>query len=204
MHPRRGTLALCDGASEGWDSGRWAGRLARELARGGPCGAAILRARREFMRTRPERGDWLTERARQRGSWATALVVEIGSGGRSLRASAIGDTTLFVLDGYDTVFSFPVEDPGGYSSTPELIGDDVEALPEFRRIIVRLAGLRRPSFALATDAIAAKVLAAHASERRELWRFFGTASAAVFDAWACRGMTTGSLVRDDLTVLWVR
>lgn len=202
-NPTRGSWVLCDGASEGWDSGGWAETLAYRLAHLGPCDAAITRARRDFFRARQDSIDWLSDRARKRGSWATALVVEVGSSGRFLKASAIGDTTLFILDGYGKVLSFPMEDSADYTNTPNLIEDHGDNLPEFPSLVIPLAGLRRPSFVLATDALAARLLENAEAEQEKLWRFFSTAGPQAFASWAIQEMSAGQLGHDDLTLLWV-
>ncbi len=204
--PGRGRWALCDGASEGWDSGRWAAALARALVLGGPNAEAVARARRDFGQSAAGPRDWLAERARARGSWSTALLVEIGRGGRSLRASAIGDSCLFVLDGLELAASFPLETAAAFSNTPDLVADratpDGDEPPRFRSAVFALAALRRPALLLATDALAAHLLSSE--DRRGLLRFLVSATMADFEAWARREMADGRLRRDDLSLLWIR
>ena len=202
-NPARGTWVLCDGASEGWDSGGWAETLANRLAHLGPCDAAIIRARRDYARLHKDSTDWLSNLARKRGSWTTALVVEVAHSGRFLKASAFGDTTLFILEGYEKVLSFPMEDSKTYSNTPDLIEARGVVLPNFRSIVIPLAGLRRPSFALATDALAARLLENPEEEQEKLWRFFSKASPQAFATWAKHEMDASQLSQDDLTLLWV-
>lgn len=203
--PERGRWALCDGASEGWDSGRWAAALAGALVRAGPGAEAIARARRDFSLAAAGPRDWLTDRARARGSWSTALLVEIGPGGRSLRASAIGDSCLFVLDGLELAAAFPLDRPEAFSNMPELVADRAPPGGEpahFRSSVFALAGLRRPALLLATDALAAHILASE--DRRGLLRFLASATLGDFEAWARGEMAEGRLRRDDLTLLWIR
>ncbi|MBL8967476.1 MAG: hypothetical protein JNG85_10720, partial [Spirochaetaceae bacterium] len=172
----------------------------------GPNAEAISRARRDFARAAAGPRDWLADRARARGSWSTALLVEIGRGGRSLRASAIGDSCLFVLDGLELRAAFPLDSPAAFSNTPELVEDRARpgsgGTPRFRSVVVGLAGLRRPALILATDSLAAHLLASE--DRRDLLRFLAQATLADFEAWARRGMAEGRLGRDDLTLLWIR
>ncbi|MEI6874884.1 MAG: hypothetical protein WCL50_07115 [Spirochaetota bacterium] len=201
---RRGRYALCDGASEGWDSGAFAAALAGALLRHGATEAAVTEARDDFGGRAIGVGDWLADRARSRGSFSTALLVEVLPGGRLLRASAIGDTTLFVLDGFRTVTTWPIDSAEGYGNTPDLVGDAGTATPAFSRRSFSLGRLRRPSFALVTDALAARLLSATEGEAPELWRFFARASEEAFQAWAADGMADRSLGRDDLSLLWVR
>lgn len=204
--PERRRWALCDGASEGWDSGAWAGALSSTLVRGGPCLESIARARRDFAISGAGPQDWLTQRASARGSWSTALLVEIGRGGRSLHASAIGDSCLFVLDGFDIMASFPLETALAFSNTPDLVADRV--LPgdgeptSFRNAVFKLGDLRRPSILLATDALAAFLL--QTADKQGVLRFLASATIADFETWTRRKTAEGSLRRDDLTLLWIR
>lgn len=216
LDPGTGYLALCDGASEGWDSGRWAGCLATALAHRGPGEEALRQARAAFDRAAKTRiaataqvppgggpEDWLAARARKRGSWATALVARPGPGGLSLQASAIGDTCLFVLDGFSCVYSFPLARAEDFTNAPALIGAEDSSLPAFATRTIRLASLHRPSFALATDALAARLLSGSLGEKRELWAFLARATDESFEAWAISEMDQGKLGRDDLSLLWV-
>lgn len=193
-------LALCDGASEGWDGAGWAESLAEALCRIEDPGRAV-EAARAGRRFGSEGGGWLEDAARARGSWSTALAVRLEAGGRRVSAVAVGDTVLFLLDGCRPVASFPLDDPGAFGSTPDLVAENGTEIPDFARAEFSLAGLRRPRIALLTDALAARVLAEPGAGRPALWAFFLGAPESAFRAWARIEIEAGRLRRDDLTLL---
>lgn len=205
--PSSGRWALCDGASESWDARGWARALARSLARWGADSIALDRARVGYAKGLLSIGrdsDWLGERARARGSWSTALVLETSPRGLGALVSAIGDTTLFVLEGFELRLSFPMKAGDRFGSTPELIAETrADAIdPPFRHCRISLKELRRPSLVLATDALAARILDAP-SEEAGLFRFLRAADEGRFAEWARGQVAAGRMARDDLTMLWV-
>lgn len=203
MNGRR--WVLCDGASESWDAAHWAVSLATALAEGDDLQVAVGRARRRFAHAdgRTER-HWYVDRARERGSWAAALVVEASGGGKRIEAHASGDVELFVLDGTSLVAAFPIERAADFGSTPDLIGAGTEPSAAFRSARFELGALRRPNLLMATDALAARILGCGEEERRGLLRFLSRCPAPVFAAWAAAETAVRSLAVDDLTLLWIR
>jgi hypothetical protein len=196
---------LCDGASESWNAARWASILAASLAEGGAGPTSVDRARRRFAATESrETAPWYAERARERGSWAAALVLEASGGGRRVNAHAVGDVELFLLEGAKLVGAFPIERAADFGSTPDLIGAAEEDLPVFRSWRFDLGPIRRPSLIMATDALACCILKAGEDERRNLFRFLARCSKAEFASWAAAETEVRSLAADDLTILWIR
>jgi len=202
--PGAGRWALCDGASSSWDAAGWAAELASALARKGPCPEAIERARQRYSRRCESPEDWLSALSRRRGSWSTALVAEFGALGLSLTLSAIGDTEGLVLDGYGIVLAFPLVSAGDFTDRPALVGEAGQGALSFHRIQVPLAGLRRPSVVLATDALAQRILAEPTATRPALLGFLDRADDAAFRAWAEAEIDAGRLAPDDLSLVWVR
>ena len=195
-------LALCDGASEGWDGAGWAEALARSLCRTWDPERAVRLARAARGRAaRTADSGWLEDAARARGSWSTALAVRFEGGGRSVRAAAVGDTVMFLLDGCRPLASFPLDDPGAFGSTPDLVPENGEAKVEFAEAEFSLAGLRRPRVALLTDALAARALSEPEAGRNALWAFLLGAPPSAFRAWAQAETAAGRLRRDDLSLL---
>ena len=193
-------LALCDGAGEGWDGAGWAEALAEALCRIEDPGRAV-EAARAGRRSDPRAEGWLESAARARGSWSTALAVRFEAGGRRVSAAAVGDTVLFLLDGCRPAASFPLDDPGAFGSTPDLVAENGTESPGFSRAEFSLAGLRRPRVALLTDALAARALSEPESGRAGLWAFLLGAPEAAFRAWARVETEAGRLRRDDLSLL---
>lgn len=205
--PVEGRWALCDGASESWDARGWAKALAASFARWGANSFAFDRARLAYRKgigpTHPDSG-WLNEKARARGSWSTALVLETSPHGRSAVVSSIGDTTLFVLDGFKLRSSFPMKAGDRFGSSPDLIADtrSTSAEAPFLSCRISLNTLRRPSLILVTDALAAHILNCP-GEEAELFRFLWGAGPEVFAQWAREQLASGRMALDDLTLLWV-
>ena len=168
---------------------------------------AIARARAEFGKeTAAGGGDpgWLETGARARGSWATALLVEASPQGRSVIASAIGDSCLFLLEGFNLCCSFPLARVDSFTSTPALLAACPAGIPDppFRRMRLSLGALRQPQLLLATDALAARLLAEE-EDTEALFRFLYSASPRAFAEWAKEQTTLGLMARDDLSLLWV-
>ena len=193
-------LALCDGAGEGWDGAGWAGALAKALCRTEDPERAV-RLARASRAGRPADSGWLEDAARARGSWSTALAVRFEGGGRRVRAAAVGDTVLFLLDGCRPLASFPLDDPGAFGSTPDLVPENGDECIGFAWAEFSLAGLRRPRVALLTDALAARALSEPEAGRSALWAFLLGAPPSAFRAWAIAETAAGRLRRDDLSLL---
>jgi len=209
---RAGAWALCDGASEGYDGAGWARTLARSLVSSDDTGTAVRRARAAYRASLmpspgkqiPPDQDWLRERGAARGSWSTALLVRVSRLGGFARVEACGDTVLFVRDGLETAGSFPIEDADAFNLSPALIADregEDRGDYAFSVATIMLGGLRRPSLVLASDAIAARVLAARGAERRELWAFLSAADSTALSSWADSEQKSGRLRADDLSML---
>ncbi len=165
--PKLGRFALSDGATEGWQSGPWAGHLATAYARRPPTPADFPRwladARKTWVSPDPAGPvAWYAEAKREQGSFATLLGVEISPGPDGVwkwRAVAVGDTCLLVVRGGRVAVSFPVEAADGFGNAPPLVPSAAARPcpePEW------LAGTARPGDALvlATDAAAAGLLRA--------------------------------------------
>jgi hypothetical protein len=199
-----GRFVLCDGASEGWDGGGWARTLAACLVRGESAAQAIVEARQAFDKGQVgEEEGWLEERARARGSWSTALVASTGQGGLFLRALAVGDSCLFLLDGYRMLASFPQASPLEFGNAPDLISAEDLEPPPFRLFSHPLARLRRPRLVLASDAMAARLLAADFRDDGEAWASLRHLAPRGFSSWVAEERGAGRLRADDLSLLWV-
>lgn len=195
-------LSLCDGASEGWDGAGWAAALATALCRMENPVAAVEAARTR-RRALGAGAGWLESAARERGSWATALVVRVRAGGRVVEAAAVGDTVLFILDGCKPVTSFPVDHASAFGDSPDLVAENGKESPRFVEAEFPLSGLRAPRLALVTDALAARALSEPEAGRNALWAFLLGSPAKAFSAWARAEIRIGRLKQDDLTLVAV-
>jgi hypothetical protein len=170
-------FAVCDGATEGWESRAWAKHLARAYAlrapapdtftdwlgqlRGGWTGSS-----EDSSTPAPRSTDrpvaWYAAEKQQQGSFATLLGLELRpSQGRpgewAWKAVAIGDSCLVQVRGEDVEAAFPFATPEAFGSSPSLVPSSTDAAcpePEW------LAGRAAPGdlLLLATDAAAARLV----------------------------------------------
>jgi hypothetical protein len=164
-------FAVADGASEGWQSGRWAARLAAAFVRRPPTPADFPRwlgAVRKSWRPSAPTGPvpWYAEQKREQGAFAALVGVEFRvskrTPGLAWKAVAIGDSCLIVLRGGRVEVSFPVSAADGFGNSPPLVPSAWAVRcprPQW------LAGRAEPGdvFLLATDTAAAAVLRAAAA-----------------------------------------
>jgi hypothetical protein len=155
-------FAVADGASEGWESGKWAAHLANAYVDEPPSPANFetwLAATRQAWKTPPETGPahWYAEIKQKSGSFSTLLGVEFRIAPKARtwmwKAVAIGDSCLFQLRNGRLEGMFPISSSVGFGNNPPLVPSLPASIcpePEW------LAGRSDPQdlFLLATDAIA--------------------------------------------------
>jgi hypothetical protein len=159
-------FAVSDGASEGWESGPWAGRLAAAFVGGPPSPhefpAWLAEARRGWAQ-KPAAGPeaWYASVKQEQGSFATLLGLELrhsrSTSGWAWRAVAVGDSCLLHVRGGALQAAFPLATPKAFGNRPPLLPSSPDAKcpePEW------FAGRAEPEdlFLLATDAAAARLL----------------------------------------------
>lgn len=199
----RNCWVLCDGASESWAAAAWAEHLAKSIALLGPGGATVIRARKMMIRESSSIPDWIAEKASDLGSWATALWVKPSRSGAIINAAAVGDTCMLLLDDFDFLESFPLQDSADFSSSPDLIGDQ-GSVPGFVTRIFSIGGCRRPSLLMATDALAARCLGEPPSSSKNLFRFLFTCTAEDFSEWVENETLSRRMKEDDCTLIWLQ
>lgn len=160
-------FVVSDGATEGWESGPWAERLAAAFLARPPKPtdfATWLAAVRRAWVPREPTGPvpWYAAVKQEQGSFATLAGLDLrragGARGWAWRAAAVGDSCLFHVRGSELLAAFPIDVPAGFGSRPRLVPSAPgSACPEPEW----LAGRAAPGdlFLLATDAVAAHVLA---------------------------------------------
>lgn len=214
--PERGSWALCDGASACQDGGGWASVLAATLAEAGlesGLDGTLERARARYARrevkrsSEPAKGaagaDWLRQAAARRGSFSTALLAQVSPNAARLHVAACGDSVLFLLEGFRPLASFPLESPEAFDDSPPLLGSRPGQEEPFLRRSYDLRALRRPRFALASDALAAYLLGLGPERAEARFRAFVLEDEAAFGAFVRQETESGRLRRDDLTCLVV-
>jgi len=136
------TFAVCDGAAQGYLSGRWARLLASavvevaptegvqpavEIARESWRQALVIDEQRRADENRPLK--WYEQLGIEKGAGATLVVVEFqdsetNEGGRLWHAWAIGDSCLFLVRDGALTLSWPLETSAEFGFAPMLIGSD--------------------------------------------------------------------------------
>jgi hypothetical protein len=161
--PKALRFAVSDGATEGWQSGGWARRLAGAFVRRPPTPADFdrwLASVRKGWKPPPAAESWYAEIKQEQGSFATLLGVEFKPAkGRGLvwKAVAVGDSCLVAIREGKVELAFPVADVAEFGSRPELVPSSAAVkCPEPQW----LTGRAGPGdlFLLATDAVAAALL----------------------------------------------
>jgi hypothetical protein len=202
-------FAIADGATEGWESGRWAARLAATVAAGPPTPAdfpAWLAAARDWALPAADPEPWYVAEKQEQGSFATLLGLELRrsrkTDGWAWRAVAVGDNCLLHARGDELMLAVPLATPAAFGNRPPLVPSSTELrcpAPEW------FAGRAEPGdvFLLATDAAAAQLLSPGgladglAAARAAL----SARTAGPLEAW-CRAVQ--DITNDDVTVLAVR
>jgi hypothetical protein len=164
--PAKMRFAISDGATEGWESRKWAVCLAKAFAQQPPTPAdfpAWLATTQSKWHPSREAGpvSWFAEMKQEEGSFATLVGIEFRFNEKQARwawkAVAVGDSCLFQVRGGCLQQVFPISTPDGFGSNPQLV-PSLPALtcpePEW------LAGQGQPLdlFLLATDAVAAHLV----------------------------------------------
>lgn len=116
-------LALCDGASESFDSKLWAEVLSTLFVddpKVGPDWVAI--ALRSYSAVYDHGTmSWSKQAAFERGSFATLLGVEEDSTHNSVEILAVGDSVALLISGRELVQSWPYSDPECFKQRPNLL-----------------------------------------------------------------------------------
>lgn len=200
-------FAACDGATEGWESGPWAARLAAAFVAGPPEPADFpdwLAGARDWAPDALEGAQpWYVAEKREQGSFATLLGLELrrSRDGWAWRAVAVGDSCLFHLRGEELVLAFPLESAEAFGYRPALVPSAPGRCPEPEWG----AGRANPGdfLLLATDAAAARLFDpdARAAAAKAVRAALAARDPAALADW-CRGMQ--EFANDDVTVIAVR
>jgi hypothetical protein len=215
MHVRGNLLrvAVADGASNAYESGRWA----RLLVDWWVHGSASTGRQRSRHRQLCELGEawrhaslptegapWYVAEKARRGSYATFLGATIKRQGNRwlVTVGATGDTNVFVIRSGALVRAFPLVSSADFGEFPALMGTAKSTdAASWRWLHCR----PRPgdTIFVATDALAEHLLNAEESGT-PLWRSVRRAAArrATFDSWVDEHRRSG-LKDDDATLLLV-
>lgn len=123
-----GRFALCDGASESYNSRLWAKVLAERFAHNPAFGPEWLAdALRGYIAGHDfESMSWSQQAGFERGSFSTLLGIEFDSVHRTVEALAIGDCVAVLVDGVRFVEAWPFADPERFKEHPTLLATKSE------------------------------------------------------------------------------
>ena len=160
-----GTLAaLCDGASESYDSRSWARILARRWVADPEFNAEWVASSLAAYMDGVDLAamSWSQQAGFERGSFSTLLGLEHVAARRSVEALAIGDCVAILADGARMVEAWPFTDPERFKERPTLLStlgadNGFVAEPDFKLRSVKvfdLAPLAAPRVFCMSDALA--------------------------------------------------
>jgi hypothetical protein len=207
---RRGLFALSDGASDSYNSARWARLLTRRFVSNPMFDENWLRVAVTTYADGFDRGSmsWSAQAAFDRGSFATLLGLVVSSSKASVRVFAIGDSIAVLADGGKMVASFPYESPEEFSRNPLLLSTDVASnarivskapFADFRKTW-GFSKLRRPNILCMTDALGAWLLCA---PNERIPKLLAIRTKLNFAGFVENERSAGRLKRDDTTLLIV-
>jgi hypothetical protein len=208
-----GRFAVADGATEAYDSGRWARLLARAwtatpVTDGEDVALALRRLGEALHRSWFRRPlSWYAEEKAGQGSFATLLGFQL-CGTSGWYAVAAGDTCLFQERAGELRAAFPLDDPDGFGNRPALVPSLPRRHPGWARGIRVTTGAAAAGdvFWLMSDAIACWYLGTWARRpalRRELHCAMLAPDDRSLDRLVGRERRAGRLRDDDVAVLRV-
>ena len=156
-------LALCDGASESYNSRLWAKIVCRKFASDPKFGPGwVSEALGEYITSQDFSAmSWSQQSAFERGSFCTLLGVEYDGIHNAVDILAIGDCIALLVDGDQYVESWPFGDPARFKEHPTLLATLTEynafvAEPGYWGASVKtfhLDGYQAPRLFCMTDAL---------------------------------------------------
>jgi hypothetical protein len=159
----RQRLALSDGASESYDSRRWARLLASKFALDPhfdqewmESAVAAYQAEHDFAAM-----SWSQQLAFERGCFATLLAVEHDAVNHRLTLLGVGDSVAVLLVGMEVVRAWPLDHPDKFKARPTLLStlqahNGFTQAPDFgslARTDLNLAAFPEPTLLCMTDAL---------------------------------------------------
>jgi hypothetical protein len=206
-----GRFALADGATEAYDSGRWARLLTRAwtatpVTRGEDVAEALGRLGQALHRSWSRRPlAWFAEEKARQGSFATLVGFQL-CGTTGWYAVAIGDSCLFQERAGDLRVAFPLRDPAEFGHRPPLVPSFPHRHRSWARGVRVATGSAAPGdvFWLMSDAIACWYLGTWARQRglrRELHNALLAPDDRSLSRLVSRERRAGRLRDDDVAVL---
>jgi len=218
---RKQRFCLADGATEGFNSRRWARLLVKHWLRStrpittpevfADWTHSVSSRFEKYWRSR--RLSWFAEEKARGGAFAAFVGLSFHESSEALywQAIALGDSCMLLRRDDEIVESLPLGDPASFNSRPILVPSKVDTLETATNSIVCRSGRVEPgdSYLLLSDSIAAWYL--------RLWREDGSRTQALaFEEFVARssyedlqlllngGRECGLLRNDDIAAIIVR
>jgi hypothetical protein len=202
-------IAVCDGASQSYDSAAWAELLCRAFIQDQSVDRAwISHAAAEYnsgyaLSDLP----WMKQAAFERGSFSTLLGIE-ALPAATVRVTAFGDSLLVLADRDRFVASCPYQDAKNFDADPQLISTspifNAHLTDEFIQTSTRLFDLKgcaAPIILLMTDALGRWVL--ERKDDPETWRRLLSLDQSGFAQLIQEERASRRMRKDDSTLLLV-
>ncbi|HEY4432804.1 MAG TPA: hypothetical protein VGM99_00250 [Candidatus Cybelea sp.] len=204
-----GAIALSDGASESFDSRRWAKLLVTMFIRNPTISPQWLE---DAVLAYSAVCDlsaltWSQAAAYERGTYATLIGIRYSAASRELHVSAVGDSICALAGKASAVRTFPYDDPKQFGQRPELLS----TLRRYNEGLVAsgalgsqvtwdLRGLITPVLICMTDALGEWFLKSEASGEDAIAQLAACKTESDFTALVLHLRSTGRIKVDDTTV----
>ncbi|MBI5791660.1 MAG: hypothetical protein HZA63_09310 [Rhodocyclales bacterium] len=209
----RGTLALCDGASESFDSSVWAQILADKFTLDPAVTPEWLSdALADYVARHDFAGmSWSRQASYERGSFATLLGVQHIPGNQTVEVLAVGDSLAVLADGNRFVSSWLYCNPESFKERPTLFA----TLPEHNTFVSEgdfwtargthfdLSDLKSPRLLCVTDALGEWLLRQTQSGEEGLARLLALATEEELVNLVVEERAVGRMRVDDSTLIVV-
>jgi len=118
----RGRIVVSDGASESYDGKSWAGLLTKAFAEAPPAEEALATCVEAFTALHdPASMGWSKAAAYERGSFATALIVQEDLAEQAVAIQCVGDSCAVLTDGKDLLNVLPYQKASEFEGKPTLL-----------------------------------------------------------------------------------
>lgn len=206
-----GTLALCDGASESYNSSVWAQILADKfIVDPAMTPTWVANALNNYVSQHDIAAmSWSKQASYERGSFSTLLGAQHISGNKTVEVLAVGDSLAILADGSKLVSSWPYSEPERFQDRPTLLA----TLTEHNAFVsgaefwtthgthFELDGLETPRLICVTDALGEWVLRQTRANGDALARLLALTTQEELVALVVEERHAGRMRIDDSTLL---
>ncbi len=206
-------IALCDGASESFDSKTWAKLLADKFCHDPEMDSAwindvICLYSEQFD---PQKMSWSKQAAFDRGSFSTLLGIQYFASSNTIEITGIGDTLALLVDCDMEITSFPYASADDFQNRPELLATRPEynaflrapSHESFHRKTWHINDEKSPHILCMTDALAEWVLRSLEKDTSSLERLFAINSDVEFEELVLSERSMKNMRIDDATLIHI-